>query len=231
MIEIREITEEHRSTFENFVLKYGDRYEVRDLKEVTEWFGEGIKLKDSRNEHLQEVYAYLGLLDDEDNRFKKYLKFIKEHYDLGTDITMIGGGYIPVLAMYIAEEQKKLNRGTLTIYDPKIVFDKLDHMTIVKDRFLEDTPIGNTKLILAEKPCTATYIIKRTANEYPDVDVWFSYCECGPTPFYDDGYLPPEEWCSIETSSMRFEGINAYSDTVKYGNTTEYMTYTKGRVQ
>ena len=111
---------------------------------------------------VKQILDEMGLLPDKYNLYKGYLEVVKKYFTLNCNIIEVGGGYYPRLAKIISKEQ---SRGSITVYDPNLVINKLSGIKLIKDNFSYDTDIRSCDLLLALAPCEATKIAIEKANK------------------------------------------------------------------
>ena len=87
------------------------------------------------------------------------------------------GGYFPAFANLVAEEQLKIGKGTITVYDPCLVFNepKYINMTLHKEYFTTNTDVSNHDLLVGIYPCEATEAIIESAIKN-DKDFYVAMC-------------------------------------------------------
>ena len=88
---------------------------------------------------LMQVYTEMGLVHENGDFYAAHISKIKERFNIGCNIIDIGSGIIPSFANKLAYEQLKINKGTITIYEPLLVDAKAKYpnMTIHKEDFTQ----------------------------------------------------------------------------------------------
>lgn len=129
-----------------------------------------------------QVLVALGRLPDCDNRYKKYLEFLKTRYSLDGNILEVACGKFPALSKYIDEYQKDLSNGSITAYDPKLITTSYGNIRLHKKIFDDTIDLSNYSLVTAIHPSEATVQIIEAANK-GDRD--FSILTCGCAHFPD----------------------------------------------
>lgn len=127
-----------------------------------------------------QVYSACGLLNEIDNIYLEFIQKIKKYFTLDTNIIDVGGGFYPALASYINEEQIKLGKGSITVFDPLLIPSKLKNIILKKEEFTEETKVDKCDLIIGTYPCEATIPIIRNARKNHNE---FSIALCGCTHF------------------------------------------------
>ena len=105
-----------------------------------------------------------------------YLMKVKKYSFLEGNCCEVGAGNYPRLAELTAP-QIKLKKGTLTIYEPNILFTKIDNVTIIKDKFKKSTNINHIDTIYGMFPCEASITIAEKAFE-EDKNLLLAFCSC-----------------------------------------------------
>ncbi|MGE5455726.1 MAG: hypothetical protein ACM3O4_01285 [Ignavibacteriales bacterium] len=176
-----------------FLSEYGDRYEPDHLEYIIDNFEEFLYER-GRPDILNQIYAELDLVEDDNNLYKEHLKVIKRLYGLGIDILEIGGGFFPIFSKYVDEEQRILKAGTITVYDSKLITSRVGNVILKKEEYTKNISLNQYKLIVGIMPCEATELIIKKANE-ENKDFYVALCGCRHFPQYNYCYTPSEqEW-------------------------------------
>lgn len=124
-----------------------------------------------------QVFSELGINEDATQIYRDHIDMIRNHFSLDRNICDIGGGFLPAFANLVAEEQLKIGKGTITVYDPRLVFNepKFDNMRLVKEEFTKDTDVSKYDLMLGIYPCEATEAIIESAIKN-DKDFYVAMC-------------------------------------------------------
>lgn len=102
---------------------------------------------------------------------------ILEDYDLlKGNICEVGAGRYPRLAELVAPKIHT-NNGTLTIYDPNVLFTEHKGIKVVKDKFTKSTNIDNIDTLYGLYPCDASIILAEKAFE-EDKNLVLAFCAC-----------------------------------------------------
>ncbi|MBS7020262.1 MAG: hypothetical protein KH135_00085 [Firmicutes bacterium] len=163
---------------EDFLKKYGSEYSKIAREYIEENFFTHL-IYGFLPDVLAQVYAEFGILDKDRNLYQAFLDIIKQKHSLEKDIVEIGGGYLPILGEYIAKEQLKLGKGTITVYDPILVTtnSKYPNLKLVKEPFTMDTKLPGCDLLLGQMLCGATELtIQKACQE--QIDFMIALCGC-----------------------------------------------------
>lgn len=129
---------------------------------------------------LRQLFSKYGFIKKENDMYQKSFEMINKLYGIDRNIIEVASGCYPRFAEIIDENQRKNNKGTLTIYDPRIVLDNLGKVKIVKDEFTMQTDIKDCSLIVALAPCEATETIIQKAN-LENQEFFIALCGCNHT--------------------------------------------------
>lgn len=146
-----------------FINKYSSGYDPLLLQSL------GINFSESKCKHYDYVAcvrSFLNLEKEEKDRFKGYFKFLTQEFNITSNILEIGSGTFPILAHYIDEFQIEKSKGSIEIYDPKLVTKNLGNIIANKKLFTEDEIVKDKDLIIGMAPRGATELIVRAANKY-----------------------------------------------------------------
>ena len=103
---------------------------------------------------LDEIYNYLQLDQKDNNIYQAFADMITSKFDIDRPIYEIGGGHLPTVGKILSLKQKQ---GTVTIYDPKLLF--------------------TNALMIGYKPCDAIIpMMKYIAKN--DLDFMIALCDC-----------------------------------------------------
>ena len=124
-----------------------------------------------------QAFSELGINEDATQIYRDHIDMIRNHFSLDRNICDIGGGYLPAFANLVAEEQLKIGKGTITVYDPRLVFNepKYINMTLHKEYFTTNTDVSNYDLLVGIYPCEATEAIIESAIKN-DKDFYVAMC-------------------------------------------------------
>lgn len=174
-------TKEDYQKFKEFLIKYEKDYNQTMIEFIKKNFENGLYSKEICDV-LKQVYAYLSILPEERNIYKKCLDIINKEYGFEQNILEIGAGAIPILSMYIDQIQ---HDGTITAFDKYLVPNKLGNIKIHKRNFTEKDSVKNYDLVVGVYPCEASYLIIKKASE-ENKDMFLLACDCT---HFSSGYL------------------------------------------
>lgn len=80
-----------------------------------------------------------------------------------------------------------MNQGSLTVYEPNVMFSISKHITLVKERFTKETDIHQLDTLYALYPHNTTNIIVEKAFE-EDKNLVLGFCGCSPFMIKYPGY-------------------------------------------
>lgn len=181
-----------QTLFDTFLRKYSNKYDPFVLNCIKHNFYNGIGQRTGFYQIFQ-IYSELGIFNDEDNPYVAYLNNFKSHFDVGCNILDVASGHIPAFANLLAKEQLKIGKGTVTIYDPVIVYDKpkYPNMKMYHEKFTMKTDIKDYDIITGIFPCEATEIMLDQACKY-NKDFYIALCGCVPDDYRYDEFLPED---------------------------------------
>ncbi len=222
------ITKEAYERFKEFLLQYEQDYNPVLLDIIKKNFKTGINSKDI-TDVLKQVYVYLDILPEEQNTYKMCLNIIKEEYGLEQDILEIGAGAIPILSIYIENEQKK---GTITAYDKNLVPNSLGKIKIYKQNFTKNDSTKNYDLVIGIYPCEASSLVIEKASEENN-DMFLLSCDC--THFSNEylrsNYAEIDDWHNYLYNLARLRYDNKKEiikkDLIYGNNVRKRLIYTK----
>ena len=221
------LTKKDYQKFKEFLLEYENLYDKNILEIIKNNFEQGLHSREILDV-LRQVYAYLDILPEEQNIYKKCFNIIKEEYGLEQNILEIGAGAMPILSMYIDKEQKE---GTITAYDKYLVPNKLGNIKIYKRNFENKDNVKNYDLVVGIYPCEASYLLIKKASEQ-NKDMFLLPCDC--THFSNEylQYNLPEidEWHDY----LYYRAYTNYGEKkevikkeIEVGTTSKTLIYTK----
>ncbi len=176
-----------------FMKKYGNNYTKQQLEYINSKYLKDLNEQyiDIKNTMLQ-IYTEIGLFSDDKNIYKAILEKLKKKHNIYSDILEVAGGSFPIMSKYIDEEQQKIGKGTITVYDPQLITDKLGNIILIKEEFNEKINVKNYDLIIGISPCKTEELIIKKANEEKK-EFFILFCSCIRN-FYDNADY--EYWCS-----------------------------------
>ena len=169
------LTDAH-TKFENFKSEFSHLYSEDDWQEIEKHFFRLIDSKDVPS-MISQVYSRLGLNTPSVKKYNYHLERIKDIFSLNRNIIEVGGGFLPAFGELVAEEQFKIGKGTITVYDPRLVFNepKYINMTLHKEYFTTNSDVSNHDLLVGIYPCEATEAIIESAIKN-DKDFYVAMC-------------------------------------------------------
>lgn len=131
----------------NYINEYDDGYSYAQLRFISDVFYRTIQTRrPSKRYIMNEIYAFLGLLADENNKYKGFVELLKQKYEIGVNAVEIAGGFFPNSAIYIDEEQHTIGRGTITVYDENLVTNKLGNIILNRRNFTLGDDLGEYRI-------------------------------------------------------------------------------------
>lgn len=142
---------------------------------------------------IREIFDHLALLPVEENLYIVFMNELLNHCNIEDKrIVEVGGGIFPNLAQRLTT---KLNKGTITVYDPRLDprVKSNDKMVLKKELFTRQTELDDCDLVIGLMPCKGIDVLLDQAVENKkDFMVWF--CEGGPHGDYFDYFEDEDEW-------------------------------------
>lgn len=186
---INGLTEEQiADRFYLFLEEYEKDYKTEAFEYIKEHFWDYI------NEYmcpdiLMQVYSEIGAEPIKGTYYNTHLHNIERLFGLDKNIIEVASGMIPAFANKIAARQQKLQKGTITIYDPLLLrtTSRFPHMTIHKEPFSRTEDLSSYDLIAGLLTCEATEEMIVSACEQRK-DFYIAMCGCdhiaSSNPFY-----------------------------------------------
>ena len=158
--------------------KYEQFYNEQRRKFIENHFFRDIEKKESAD-ILMQLYSELGLDEGRVTFYNAHIEKLKSIFGLDRDIVEVGAGFIPAVANKIATYQLLINKGTITIYEPHLLYhkSKYPNMVIHKEKFTEKTIINKNALGIGILPCEATEVIFRNFCKNK-MDFYIALCDC-----------------------------------------------------
>ena len=125
---------------------------------------------------LDQIYNYLGLDQEDNNIYRAFADLVESKFDINRPIYEIGGGNLPTVGKILALRQQK---GTVTIYDPRLIFTKTDipNLNLVKKPFTGEEIVESDALMIGYKPCEATIPMMNYVADN-NLDFMVALCDC-----------------------------------------------------
>lgn len=124
----------------------------------------------------QQIFSKFGVFLDKKDIYKDFVKILEDYDFLKGNICEVGAGRYPRLAELVAPKIQT-NKGTLTIYDPNVVFDEHKGIKVVKDKFTKSTNIDNIDTLYGLYPCDASVTLAEKAFK-EDKNLVLAFCGC-----------------------------------------------------
>ncbi len=193
MVEI--IKSDVKNKFAKFKEQYQHLYSKEAWQYIEDYFFEQLKEKDAPD-ILMQIYSELKINPSPARFYHRHLRLIKKLFPLDGNIIEIGSGMIPAFANLVANEQRKIKAGTITLYEPLLLPEKpkYSNMTFHKETFTTETDLTNYDLVLGIMPCEATESILENAIKSRK-DFYVAMCGCVHSPlsyFYGYYSISPE---------------------------------------
>lgn len=126
---------------------------------------------------LRQIYASINMLDNDENEYYQIFQYLQNNFDLGCNIIEIGGGHYPILSKYIDDYQRKISKGTITVYDPNLAVNKLGNIKLMKQKFKFGDDISKYDLVIAQAPCDKFDEVIASAIE-ENKEFFVTFCDC-----------------------------------------------------
>ncbi len=171
-------SEELAEIFDSFIEQYRGVISEESISEIRENFlkGPGNKNPDS---FTLELFEDLGMIPDKVSPHYTFLEELCKSHSLKKNIIEVGGGMIPTLGNLIAERQKKIGNGTITIYDPLLsnAEPKFSNMSLKRNYFTFEEDLSNYDLMIGLAPCEGLIQMLTAAGKY-NLDFFIELCSC-----------------------------------------------------
>lgn len=125
---------------------------------------------------LYQLYSKFGIIDQEKDIYFYFYKLLSKYNLLNTNCCEVAAGYYPRLSEIVYPTIKNNNKQ-LTIYDPKIIVDKLFDTTIKKEEFNKETDLNGIDTLFGTFTCEATIDMVEQALMY-NKNLLISLCPC-----------------------------------------------------
>lgn len=172
-----EISQQNYHDFQLLIEKYGHMYSKFVLDYIKEHFETDLELVDDyHNSTMNQIYAYLKMIPDNRNIYKTLFNIVKEKIGVDKNILNIGGGYIPMLSKYIDEEQQRIRKGTITVYDPKLILSEFGKIKLYREELAYyDDCFSKYDVFIGSFICDATELVIRKSK---DKELLLTFCDC-----------------------------------------------------
>ncbi|MBQ6497560.1 MAG: hypothetical protein IJI58_02465 [Bacilli bacterium] len=194
---------------ERFVIEYHDIFDEHERKHLLNYALRGHSNGKMIPDLVTEVYDKLNILEDEKNIYLGFMNLLDSEFNYRDRyIIEVGGGVIPGLARRIANEQIT---GKIKVYDPRLSkYERnSEKLTLVREKFYSETPIGSANLLIGFMPCEATYNIIDSATRN-NIDFMIALCEGGPHGDVYDYFESDNDWLNAMIY-MAERGVEDYN--------------------
>ena len=176
--------------FQEFLKKYAHLYPREALEFIKENFSNGLTTV-CQADLLMQINQELGVTFPIPSFYEIHLHKIMENFDIGCNIVEVAAGMIPAFGNLIAAEQLKIDKGTITLYDPQLLSTepKYRNMTLYREEFTTKTNVSSANLLVSTLGCeTMEDTIEVACTNHKD----FYVAMCGCTHFkYITPYMFP----------------------------------------
>ena len=156
---------------------------------------------------VREIFDKLGLMEDNENLYLRFIELIKELYDIkGKRILEVGAGVYPTLAERLCTEA-----GVVVAYDPRLTTHQEDtpKLKLVRKNFNKNMSLADFDLVVSLMPCKGAEAVFDACVEQ-DKDFIVGLCEGGPHgdcyDFYEDDWEWRHSVISYTDSRLRRSG-------------------------
>lgn len=129
----------------------------------------------------RQVLDATGLYNKDKNPYLNYLQIFEKYFSYDQNIIDIGAGFYPASSMHLKEKQTK---GTLTVYEPKLLTLERQDIIFKKEHFTIHTNIKEADLLFGIMPCESTETIIKKANQ-EHKNLFIGLCGCNHSENYD----------------------------------------------
>lgn len=182
---------------------------------------------------LRQIYASLGMLNDNENEYLQIFNFLINNFNLDCNILEIGCGNFPILATYIDRHQKNIGKGTITVIDPELSIKKHGNIKLIKDSFMFGDDISKYDLIISQSPCLKIDEVTAAAIEKKK-NFFVTLCNCilERYPNLVDYYYDDESFDPIfEQLLFEMNSYNNYLNNSNYNINSGSLCYNYGEIK
>ena len=218
------ITQEHMDKFNEFIEQNILKYPAPVIRFIMDNFDKKIKTIEGID-IVNQVYDELGFLSDENNIYISFLNIVSRYHSLDGNILQVGGGYIPALSKHIATQQLKIGRGTITVYDSKLIIKNYKGIILIKRNLTKKDDLSPYDSIVGLFMRDDAETIIEQAFKY-NKDYSIGLCGCVPkNPHLQKHILSTQEWYEYIISKaerMKRKKDELYIDCLnsQYGETS-----------
>ena len=204
-----------QAKFDAFKAKYQKEYSKQAWEYIEENFFPELD-SDETPDILMQIYSEFGVTPKSGNFYKKHLKLIRSIFPIDGNIVEVAAGRIPALANMIANEQLKIGKGTITVYEPLLIemTPKYPNMELHKEYFNIETDVSKADLLVGVMPCEVTETLLESAIAN-DKDFYVAMCGCVHSPMAYMGmfgYGTSPEMYQREVIAKTEELLHKYGD-------------------
>lgn len=178
MLAVEENEKKIETRFNRF-LKLFEDYENTPFYQSIIWGFWDHVYSDRNGDIFNQVNSFLDIEHPKGDFYQQNLEIIKKRFDLNCNVLEVGGGYLPSFAEKVAKEQLRRKKGTITVYDPKLLMKvpRFPNMKLVKRNFTEKTGIKKYDLLLGILACEGAEVLVEKACE-ENKNFYISICNC-----------------------------------------------------
>ena len=210
--------EELKRKLELFTKKYGSKFSLKMKNDLRNHFVKRLGKYDNPTDFMQ-LYDCFGAIPDCINFYLYHLNEIKKIFGLDKNIIEIAGGIYPTFAKKIAIEQLNIGKGTITVYDPRLITSRLSrypNLKLFNRYFTSEIDIDKYNLLVGIMPCDATDTIIEAIEKY-NKDFYIAFCGCGRNfRLSDDSCSEPDYVSQIEILKEICKYYNLGDLIIKY---------------
>lgn len=129
-----------------------------------------------KNVKCTQIFSKFDVYKDGCDPYIEMIKLLERYDFLKGNCCEIGSGSYPRLAELMAPKLQ-LRGGSLTIYEPDVLFTNMKGMKIVKEKFTKNTDITSVDTLIGLYPCEATIVMAEKAFE-EDKNLMLACCDC-----------------------------------------------------
>ena len=161
-----------------FMAKNGHLYSDTSKQYIYENFISFIESK-MAPDILMQIYYDTGIQPHGGAFYNAHINKVKELFGLDRNILDVASGSIPAFATEVASIQRKIGKGTITLYDPLLLHTnpKYPNMTLHNEKFSDEMSIKQFDLVTGIFPCEATESIIMSACK-EQKDFYVAMCGC-----------------------------------------------------
>lgn len=125
---------------------------------------------------LSQIFSKFDVKTEGMDDYFEFYNLLNKYRFLEGNCCEVGAGLYPRLCELTIPTIIQ-NKGTLTIYEPNIMFDKIENAILKKEEFNKKTNIDNVDTIYALYPCEATVTVAEKAFQ-EDKNLMMALCPC-----------------------------------------------------